>query len=444
MGDVGPTETRSAVAHLVRRIAFGAPADVIDELAGLGYAGAIDRLCDLARPDEAAEAIEPPAFDTEGYLDAGDDPDARREAARQAATERRQLIGWWLRRMVAAEQPTREWLTFAWHDHFATSVQKVKIAELMYGQYLTLYQGAAGRFDQLVGAVARDPAMLIWLDGRRSTDAAPNENFARELFELFTLGHGSGHGSQPYTEPDVTEAARALTGWTINRRTGEGTFIPRRHDDGSKTVLGVTGNLDLDDIVAAATDHPACAPHVAARLWSKLARPSGPDDPVIGELAGNFADDFDVAALLRRMVLHPEFLTTPTRTGLLKTPVQFIVGTARALRVELDAFVIQRLVRLGQVPFLPPDVNGWPANEAWISTSSAQTRLEIALRFAAAAADAVDSIASAAESDRPGAAARILGVDTWGSSTTAALSATACDPSTTLALAVVAPEHLLA
>ena len=178
--------TRAEVAHLVRRLAFGARPERIDELAGLGFDGAVDALTDFTGIDDAAATVEPPEFDTEAYLEVvGDeaaDVAARRAAQRRAAEERRALIRWWLQRMVVADRPQREWLAFAWHDHFATSLTKVKIAELMHRHYGTLYDGAGGRFPDLVGAVARDPAMLIWLDGRRNTAAAPNENFARELF----------------------------------------------------------------------------------------------------------------------------------------------------------------------------------------------------------------------------------------------------------------------
>lgn len=438
-----PEATRSAVAHLVRRAAFGAPADDIDALAGQGYEGAVEQLCDFTTADAAAGAIEPPAFETDPAIDPGADADARLTAARQRAAERRQLITWWMRRMVAADRPAREWLTFVWHDHFATSMQKVKFAELMHRHYVTLYEGGAGRFDELVGAIARDPAMLIWLDGRRNTADAPNENFARELFELFTLGHGR-HGIQSYTETDVAEAARALTGWGINRQTLAGRLLPGRHDSGSKTVLGVSGSLGLDDVVAAATSHPACAPFVVAALWGKFARPAAPDDPVVVDLAGPFADDFDTAALLRRMFLHPEFLAVTTRTALLKSPVQFVVGTARALRVELDLDVYRSVRRLGQVPFLPPDVDGWPTNEAWISTSSALARLEIALNFAETANDVVAGLNATTVADRPAAAARVLGVDGWSPSTARALADAAGEPAGLLALAIAAPEHLLA
>jgi uncharacterized protein (DUF1800 family) len=438
--DRGAADTRSAVAHLVRRAAFGAPAEVIDDLAALGYEGAVEQLCDLG-PDPAADAVTTPTFDTAAYLASRNGDDAsRRDAARIAAAERRALPLWWVRRMAAAERPLREKLTFLWHDHFATSIEKVKVAELLHRQRQTLYDLGPGRFDHLVHAIARDPAMLVWLDGRDSRSGAPNENFARELFELFTLGHGTHHG-QPYSEGDVAEAARALTGWTISPRTLEGALVPRRHDAGQKTVLGATGALGLDEVVEAATQHPACAPHVVARLYSRLARPAGPDDPVVVELAATFAADLDVTALLRHMFLHPDFVAPATRTALVKTPIDLVVGLARALSFIPDERVLPVLAGLGQLPFLPPDVAGWPANEAWLSTASALLRLQVANAIAARSGAA--DLASTDPHDRPTALARLLGVDQWGPATAAALEA-APDARGALTLAIVAPEHLVA
>lgn len=440
-------DTRRDVAHLVRRAAFGAPASRIDELAALGYEGAVDALCDLKRPDDAAASVAPPVFDTARYLAARDGTEAERQAAeRVAAEERRALPLWWIRRMVAADDPVHEKLTFLWHDHFATSIEKVKVAQLMHIQHQTLYDLGPGRFDLLVGAVARDPAMLVWLDGRESRAGAPNENFARELFELFTLGHwAAGHdghgGAQPYTETDVAEAARALTGWVIDRGTGTGRLVTDRHDRGTKTVLGTNGALGLDDVVAAATSHPACAPHVVARLWSRLARPAGPDDPVVRELAVHFARDLDTTALLRRMLLHPAFLEPDTRAALVKPPVDYVVGLARALGIVPDERVVPVLAALGQLPFLPPDVSGWPANGAWLSTASALLRLQVAT-VVATMVDVAD-VDAARRADRPAVLARLLNVDRWGAATTAALRG-AADARTALTLALVAPEHLVA
>jgi uncharacterized protein (DUF1800 family) len=433
-------DERAAVAHLVRRAAFGAPAATIDELADRGYEAAVDVLCSFDAADPGADAIAPPTFDTAGYLAARDgDQEARQAAAKQARTERRALPLWWLRRMVAADQPAREKLTFLWHDHFATSIEKVKLAELLFRQRQTLYALGADRFDELVHAIARDPAMLIWLDGRENTKAAPNENFARELLELFTLGHPGHEAAGAYDEHDVAEAARSLTGWRIDRASGVGVLDPRRHDRGTKAVLGRTGDLGLDDVVAAATTHPACAPHVVARLWSRLARPAAPDDPVVIELAASFARDLDVAGLFRRMLLHPAFRDDTARVALVRTPVDLVVGTYRALRLEPDASTIAVLFGLGQLPFLPPDVSGWPANEAWLSTATARVRLEWAVGVAARVDPSVLDI----EADRPAGLARLLGIASWTTETADALDA-ATDPRQALALALVAPEHLVA
>jgi uncharacterized protein (DUF1800 family) len=380
--------------------------------------------------------VPPPAFDTAGYLAAlSGDVAARQAAAQQARQERRSLPPWWLRRMVAATNPARERLTFVWHDHFATSADKVQIAELMYRQHQLLYRMAGGRFDELVHAVALDGAMLIWLDGRQSTGQAPNENFARELFELFTLGHAGHDGDQPYTEVDVHEAARALTGWTIDRATGTGRLIPARHDGGVKQVLGVSGRLGLDEVVAAATAHPACAPHVAARLWRRYVGPVAPDDPDVREVAAPFARDLDIGALVRRIALHPAFTSTAARTGMIRMPVDLVVGTHRALGVPLSAPAFEAVLRLGQVPFFPPDVAGWPAGEAWLSTASAQAQLAWALAVAAQ----VDP--GRLEDGRPSHLAYLLGVDEWSDATVSALEH-APGPVEALALAIVSPEHV--
>jgi uncharacterized protein (DUF1800 family) len=440
-----PAETRSAVAHLLRRAGFGAPAAQVDALASSGYEHAVDTLvAGLTQADAAADAVPVPTFDTAGYLRARTGTIEEKQAARrQAREERVQLVLWWLQRMAVAEQPLREKLTLLWHDHFATSIVKVKLPELMHVQRGTLYQLGGGRFDTLLSAVARDPAMLVWLDGTDSVAGKPNENFAREFFELFTLGHGAGdhHGGQPYTEADVQEAARAFTGWKVQRATATARFQPRLHDTGTKTVLGVTGNLDADGVVKATVASSECGPHVVSRLWSRLARPAEPGDPTVIALAEPFADDLDVAALLRRMFLHPEFLSPATRHGLVKTPIELVVGTVRTLGLDITRRHLVALQELGQLPFVPPDVSGWPHNEGWLSTSSAQARLELAA--SSAKATDVTALGGAVTSDRLAAAARTLGIDAWGRTTMATLMPVT-DPRTFLTLALAAPEHVLA
>jgi uncharacterized protein (DUF1800 family) len=440
---------RRDAAHLLRRTGFGASAAEIDRVSALDFEDAVEEICTLGKPDAGADAVPAPTFDTAGLLAARRSGDrAVQEAAReQLRQERRALVGWWLRRMVAADRPFQEKLTFLWHDHFATSMQKVEVPELMFRHQQTLHDLGPGRFDQLVSAIARDPAMLIWLDGVASTAEAPNENFARELFELFTLGHGgTAHGGhehgQPYTERDIQEAARALTGWVIDRNDGSTSKVPARHDAGTKTVLGSIGTFDLDDVVRLATHHEACAPHVVARLYSRLARPVGPDDPVVKELAAPFARDLDTARLLRGMFLHPDFRSDASRTALVKTPLEYVIGTVRALALgDLDERVGRLLGTLGQVPLLPPDVSGWPANEAWLSTQTALARLTMADTIAQGVA--VPSIADAAPSERPDAVAHVLGVDRWSTPTSEALRAGSGDPTHVLTVALVSPEYLL-
>lgn len=432
---------RADVAHLVRRAAFGAPPEEVDALAELGYEGAVDALCRFDAPDPGAESVPRPVLDTEGYLSRSrGDRDSRRLAAEQRQQERDALAAWWVRRMVAADVPAREKLTFHWHDHFATSASKVRINELLARQHATLHDLGTGRFRDLVEAVARDPAMLIWLDGRRNGVDRPNENFARELFELFVLGHGGHHGPPPYAEADVVDAARALTGWRVQVRAGTSRLVDDEHDHGTKTVLGRTGRLGLTEVVDVATSHPACAPHVVAGLWRRYARPAGPDDPVVRELAAAFvAEGGAIAPLVRRILLHPEFRAPATRQQVVRSPVEHLVGLCRALRVPVADEDVAGLADQGQVPFVPPEVDGWPDGTAWLSTATARGRLAVARRVASAAADALDDPGPAR---RPAVLARLLGVERWSPTTAASLTG-APDLATALTLAAVAPEHVV-
>ncbi len=442
--------TREDVAHLLRRAGFGGSVVEIDRYTALGYEGAVDELLDLRSPDPGADAIPAPTFHTEEIIagrGSGDEA-AGRNAAKLASDDRRALVRWWIERMAATQRPLQEKLTFLWHDHFATSMDKVDFAEAMWGQNQTMRRLGAGRFDTLVSAVARDIAMLLWLDGHNNTAAAPNENFARELLELFTLGHGgTAHGGhthgQPYTEADIRDAARASTGWVIDRAQRVARLEPQRHDGGTKTVLGETGPLGIDDIVRLATSHPACAPHVTARLYSRLARPVGPDDAVVKKLAAPFADDLDTTALLRRIFLHPDFRADATRVALVKTPLEYIIGTIRALGVSNVDEGVGRLLRdLGQVPFYPPNVAGWPENEAWLSTQTAMVRVNAAEALARRLT--VPSVREASPSERPDAARHLLGVARWSDTTARALADASGDPVRMLTIALISPDYLLA
>ncbi len=437
---------RGDVALLWRRAGFGATPAQLDRWATAGYAAAVEELCDLGAADPAAEAVAPPVFDTEaivaGLRSGRDDEPARRRARRAARQQTEALTLWWLQRMTAAQHPLREKLAWFWHGHFATSVQKVRLAELMYLQNETFRRLGSGDFQALAEAVVVDPAMLVWLDGTKSTGDAPNENLARELLELFLLGHGH-HGHQPYGEDDVKAAARALTGWRLVPPGTAARLEPRRHDGDPKTFLGETERWGAEDIVTVAVANDASAPFVASRLCSRLARPVAIDDPLVADLASPFARDRDTAAMCRRLFDHWSFRSAATRTGLVKQPVEWLVGAHRSLGlVPEDPTLLGALGQLGQVPFLPPSVGGWPEGRAWLTTGAAQVRLQLA-RSLAARAD-LDALTAVAPAARPRAAARLLGVDGWGASSTAALTKAATDPALMMTLALVAPEHLLA
>lgn len=436
-------EARSRIAHLFRRAGFGARPDELDAAVAAGYEATVDRLLDLSGPDAGAAALPPPTFAPAAPpAERPADPEARRkaqQAERKANREEGRRLGlWWVDRMVLSSTPLRERLTLFWHDHFATSVQKVKEPELMYRQNELFRAQGAGSFEALAQAVAKDPAMLVWLDANKNRKGSPNENFARELLELFLLGIGS------YTEADVKEAARAFTGWQYRRQTGAFTLAPAQHDGGPKTVFGQTGSFGGEDVIRMAVARPESAPYVTAKLFSGFARPVGPDDPVVRQLAPALARDGNVGRLLRAIFLHPEFTAPASRTGLVKQPVEYVAGTLRALGLRADSVggLGQTLEAMGQQPFAPPSVGGWPQNGYWLTTSFALARL----RFAAAVAQKanLDTLAAQPAADRPATAARLLSVDGWGPSTSAALAQVAGEPRALLTVALVAPEHVLA
>jgi uncharacterized protein (DUF1800 family) len=436
-------DARSRIAHLYRRAAFGARPDELDAAVAAGYEATVDRLVDLSAGDGAAAALPAPTFTPPAVVAPPADEAARR-AAQQAdqranREEGRKLNQWWMDRMVLSTTPLRERLTLFWHDHFATSIQKVKEPELMYRQNEIFRSQGAGSFEALAQAVAKDPAMLVWLDANENRKGKPNENFARELLELFLLGIGN------YSEADVKEGARAFTGWQFRRQTGDFALAANQHDAGAKTVFGQTGTFGGEDVIRMAVAQPASATYVVSKLWSGFARPVGANDPVVRQLTPAFAKDQDVGKLMRAIFLHPEFVAPAARTGLVKTPIEYVAGALRSLGLRaaiLGNNLPQTMESLGQQPFAPPSVGGWPPNGYWLTTSFALARLRIASTMAGKAK--LDAITAVPQADRPAAVARLLSVDGWGPATSAGLAEVANDPKALLTVALVAPEYVLA
>jgi uncharacterized protein (DUF1800 family) len=427
---------RTEIAHLLRRATFGPTADEVDEAERAGPAATLDRLLAPSGPDAGAAATPPPQLGADPYASLPKQPpvEQRREASKKRSEQAQQLAQWWLERMVAAEHQLTEKTIFFWHGHWATSVQKVKSAQLMLGQLDTLRRYGLGDFTQLVTAMVRDPALIVWLDGQRNTRKAPNENLARELMELFTLGIGN------YTEADVKAGAKALTGWAVDRDTGTASLVASRHDPGPKTILGQTAAFDTDSYARLLGTAPQAAAHVAARLWFRFA---GPGTAPAAVLAARGA----VSDTLRVIFTDPAF--GPTRGQLVKQPVEWLVGAMRQLGIRAGALpeaqrkqLFNGLNGLDQVPLRPPSVGGWPAGEAWLTTSSLQTRMRVAELLAGAAAPTIRSRLTAAPRDgKLDALARLLVVDEWTERSQAALTPLVGDPKRLIAAGLASPEY---
>jgi uncharacterized protein (DUF1800 family) len=442
---------RNDVALLLRRAGFGATGAEIDAASAAGFDATVDAVVgSLTAPDAAADKVPAPPLTAPAPLGAGastEQRQARNADLRQQATA---IVDWLVARMLVASHPATEKFAWFWHGHFATSIDKVKRADLMYRQNQIFRQLGAGDFTTLTTAVGQDPAMLVWLDADTDVAAHPNENFARELMELFTLGIGN------YTEQDVKEAARTFTGWSFDRTTLAFTERTRLHDAGDKTLLGQTGSFDGTDTIRLATTSPAAARFVAARIWSRYATAITPADPVAADLATTWQSERRGDAMLRAVFTHPQFRTDAVRAGLVKQPIEWVIGALRSFGLTADmsaaggpkVAVATRtvLAGLGQTPFRPPSVGGWPADEAWLNTAADQIKLRFArvVSAAAAATPAGKALAATAAGDRPAHLAWLLGLDGWQPPTAAALATVAADPISLVVFGLTSPDYQLA
>ncbi len=353
------------------------------------------------------------------------------------------LSTWWIDRMIVTDTPRREKLVLLLHEQFPTSYQKVGYADLMYRQNELFRTLGPGSFEELTLAVAQDPAMLIWLDTGTDHKAHPNENFARELMERFTMGVGN------YTEEDVRQSARAFTGWTLDYTTGNFFFNVYDHDGGEKRFLGKTGRWQGQDIINIVTHTTASSKWVAARLWSWLAYPVTTEDPVVDDLAPGYEKDLNVTNLLTAILHHPDFVSRRALNGLVKQPVEYLVGTLRLLGLRTAAFsegtLVYLLAALGQQLFVPLNVGGWGQNQYWLSTSASNNQLSLAWNVAQYAdlTEILDLNGNpAAQVD---AVKKLLAIDVWSDRTYRALWKTADNGSAQelLVMALVSPEYLL-
>jgi hypothetical protein len=384
-------------AHLYERAGFGATPAQIESLASMTPRQAVSWLVDYAKID--APSLE--SFDDSHVFDEGMDPfpPSRAEAVRRArengaalgvsvlpegesrrlqpvvdkffyglradVLENRRLALWWAQRMVATPRPLEEKMTFFWHGHFATSDGKVRDYRMMHLQNQMLRSRALGSFRDLLLGIMRDPAMLVYLDNGENVKGHPNENFGRELLELFTMGVGN------YTEDDIREASRAFTGWTNDVL--DFRFDSELHDDGEKTILGKTGHFGGEDVVDLILAQPATAEFIAAKIYRFFVR----DDlsaKLRSDLGSVFREaDYEIGPLLERIFLSRDFYSPPSVGTQIKSPVQLFVSTYRKLGLERAPTVpdFNSLSgRLGQSLLYPPNVAGWAGGRTWITPAT--------------------------------------------------------------------------
>jgi uncharacterized protein (DUF1800 family) len=320
-----------ATARGLRRAGFGVTGREVDAVPAQDWPTYVDAAIGSdANADPGARATPMPTLAEPGRAPGkGATKEARQQYNQQLTEQMSELSRWWLRRMAAVEQPVHEKLTLLWHNHFATSAQKVRIAAYMGAQNQTLRELKLGDFRTLAYAMLTDAAMLRWLDGQSNTAKAANENLAREFMELFALGHGNG-----YTESDVRAGARALTGWVIQTG-GKTSLVRKRHDPATKTVLGVTGDFDAAGLCDVVLAQPKSPEYIAARLWQQLASDTPPSAEALDRLVAAYGTGRDLRALTRAILTDEEF-TTGSAT-LVNTPVEWLVGVIRSLRVPLDS-----------------------------------------------------------------------------------------------------------
>ena len=347
-----------------------------------------------------------------------------------------QMTMWWLDRMALSDHGLTERMTWFWHGHWATALQKLNYAMPMYNQNKTLRTYCLGNFKDMSRAMVNDGALQYWLDGQDSTLKSPNENLGRELMELFVLGVGR------YSEDDVKAAARALTGYQVNKSSGAVTFNARRHDASPVTILGKTQAFtgeSLSDFLVAREDN---ATFIAERLWYRFIS-STEAMPANFSAKSAFAGR-DISAAVNAMASDPAI--RDSKNDLVKAPVEWFIAACRALELtpsnlKTPGQLFNYLDKLGQVPFNPPNVGGWPAAQAWLSSATAQYRIA----FAAWLIKQSDlrGLKEIPVGSRVAKSADWLGVAEWSPRTQSTLRASLADPAQFALLALCSPEFIV-
>ena len=347
-----------------------------------------------------------------------------------------QMVLWWLDRMALSNHGLSERMVWFWHGHWATSIDKINYPMPMFTQNKTLRTYALGNFKEMSRAMINDGALQIWLDGGDSTLKAPNENLSRELMELFVLGVNR------YSEDDVKALAKVLTGYQINNSSGKVTFNLKRHDPSAVTLLGssaIFSGESVSDYLVARDD---CATFIAERLWYRFVSSSQPL-PTDSTIKKAFAERNIASAVT---ALASDVAMRDPNNSLVKAPVEWFISACRALQITPSKLnssnqLISHLQKLVQVPFSPPNVGGWPTDEAWLSSASAQYRIAFA-KWLIKQGD-LTPITSLSQNARVAKSADWLGVSAWSNRTQGALRNAVGDPAEFVLLALCSPEYVV-
>ena len=373
--------TYDETSHLLRRMGFGGSVDDINALAGRTRERAVDRLLNYEATDNQ---------EMEDRLRKGLNP--------KKFTPHEDLQLWWIVRMILTARPFEEKMTLFWHNHFATALDKVDY-DLMYVQNQMLRSLALDRFDTLLLNVARDPAMLVWLDGVTNVLGTANENFAREVQELFSMGvTDSVTGGPTYTERDVKEIARAFTGWKFTQK-GDKRYkyrfqiVDREHDNGSKAIYGRTANFSGEDVIDLICARRSTGRYLVKKLFEFFVYALGksPEDLATIEKFADvyFSSDHSIKAVVRAIFTSDEFFSTRARFALVKSPAELVVGSIRMLGADYnpgdiengDFATYDQFKRLGLDLMNPFDVSGWRLNMGWLNTATLLERYNFATRL---------------------------------------------------------------
>ena len=357
--------------HLLTKTGFAPSFDEIEPFLALTKAEAIDHIF-TRQVNQIAPAL--PTIFSVPYLSS---PLAiklmtqdQKKAYRKERRQQTQLLqAWWIDKMLTTSNPVTENLTLFWHNHFATSLQKVKHPALMAVQNQTLRKHAKGNFKTFLHAMIKDPALLLYLDNNRNRNNKPNENLARELMELFTLGEGH------YTEADVKNGALALSGYGFKHKRGTFVFNTRQHNNTVKNILGYTGNWNGDDFIDILLKQKQTARFIIRKLWAHYITTPIPL-ATLTRLTDGFYQNYEITPLLQNILQQPDFWHKDNQGTQLKSPVQLVIGFYRQFNLKPNKAVqlSKSTQKMGQRLFYPPNVKGWPTGNNWINSTTLLAR----------------------------------------------------------------------